>query len=84
MSKMIYSMKAGVPVVTNNPENLPVINGRDALLGDLDQLPTLVNLIIHDKNLSEQIVANAKSFINKFYKNQGIDDLVDFIRNELA
>jgi hypothetical protein len=84
MSKMIYSMKAGVPVVTNNPENLPVINGRDALLGDLDQLPTLVNLIIHDKNLGEQIVTNAKSLINKFYKNQGIDDLVDFIRNELA
>jgi len=84
MSKMIYSMKAGVPVVTNNPENLPVINGRDALLGDLDQLPTLVNLIIHDKNLSEQIVANARSLINKLYKNQGIDDLVDFIRNEHA
>lgn len=76
MSKMIYGMFLGLPVVTNNTENLKVVSGRDAIVAELDELPAEVNRLSHDPDLAGFIGANAKSFIHRIYSEQE-DGVVD-------
>lgn len=67
MSKMIYSMAAGLAVVTNNPEGMKVRHGVEALIGSLDELPGLVNSLAADVRLRRTLGLNARKYVARLY-----------------
>jgi glycosyltransferase involved in cell wall biosynthesis len=70
VNKMMYSMAVGVPVVTNNPETMGVINKIHAGIGSLNELPDIVKEILSDKMLSAQIGENGRIFVQENFSIQ--------------
>jgi glycosyltransferase involved in cell wall biosynthesis len=84
MNKMMYSMAVGVPVVTNNAENMGIINKVHAGIGSLNELPDIVKEILSDKMLCEQIGENGRNFVHENFSIQAKKkDLANFLSTVL-
>ena len=81
MGKMVYAMAAGLPVVTNNPENMEVINGLQAVIGQMEELPNLLNELVANQEKMRLIGRNAKLYVLKNHSlektKERISNLVD-------
>ncbi|MEM3684050.1 MAG: glycosyltransferase family 4 protein [Conexivisphaerales archaeon] len=60
MGKMIYSMAVGLPVVTNTPENMDVVNGVHCLIGPVEKFPDMISRLLDDQELARAIGRNAR------------------------
>ena len=67
MNKMIYSMAVGLPVVTNAAEGMNLVNGQNAILGKLEDLPNLTNVLLSDPQLSQAIGKKGRDLIVESY-----------------
>lgn len=83
MSKMIYAMYAGVPVVTNSDEGLGAINGRDALIGADHALPNLVNLLLDDEQLRLRLRANGRRLVEDLYGERRVAPFLEYVDQAL-
>ena len=83
MSKMIYAMHAGIPVVTNSDEGLGAISGRDALIGEDDTLPKLVNLLIDDAQLRLQVSENGRRLVESLYGEKKMAPFLEYVDQAL-
>ena len=72
MGKMVHSMAVGLPVVTNELEGMPLENGREVLLGTLDDLPKLVSNLFADEELARVIGENGKRFVRSYFSADGV------------
>lgn len=84
MGKMIHAMAVGLPVVTNNPEGMTVTSGVDAVVGSIDELPTLTSTLLEDPCRAKRIGANARHKIEREYSLKANEEkLVTFIAKYL-
>ena len=72
MGKMVDAMAVGVPVVTNELEELPLVNGENVLLGSLNELPELVNHAVSEKETARRIGENGRKFILQNFSAEGV------------
>ena len=72
MVKMISAMAMGIPVVTNDLEEMELRPGIDVMLGTLDELPSLVNLLLANSELAERVGENGRKHIAEHYSIESI------------
>ncbi|MDG7000840.1 MAG: glycosyltransferase [Nitrososphaerota archaeon] len=82
MNKMIHAMAIERPVVTNSFENLPIKSGVEAVKGELEQLPSLVNSLFDDPTQRSEMGKRARRFVIENFSVQTLEGrLNSFIKN---
>jgi len=80
MGKMVNAMACGVPVVTNDLEEMKLQPGKDVVLGSLEELPSLVNQLLADERLALEIGLNGQKHIQEYYSmKQFREPLIKFL-----
>jgi len=80
MGKMVNAMACGVPVVTNDLEGMKLQQGKDVVLGSLEELPSLVNQLLADERLALEIGLNGQKHIQEYYSmKQFREPLIKFL-----
>lgn len=84
-SKIVNAMMAGLPVVTDSPENMRVQHGTEILLGNLDELPDLLNDLVSDEAKMREIGMNARKHVAENYsKEKQSESVLRFVREIAA
>jgi len=85
--KILEAMSSGLPVVTTSTgiEGVPAKNRKEVLICDSEQaLADATVRLLKDKNLSAEISANAKEFVNKNFSWIAIAEKLDQIYREVS
>ena len=59
-------------MVTNELEELPLVNGENVLFGSLNELPELVNHAVSEKETARRIGENGRKFILQNFSAEGV------------
>ena len=65
--KMLYAMSVGLPVVTDNPEWVRVINFQNAVVTTMDELINTINILCQNEELKRTVGAGAREFVVRNY-----------------